>query len=257
MIGGRSSPAQGGADAAFPGRRQELRSEGRGVSERSAKSEGGGFGLLLLYPAHHHAEVGRFQHHGHPARSENRVERLRDLTGQALLHLKAPREHVDQARDLGEADHPARGEVGHVGAAVEGKQVMFAQGEELDAPHEDHVFTVFFEDRAAHGLLRAPLHPGGEEGEGPSNPLGGAFEPVASGVLAERIEDCRSGLGHAFGGRRGGEGEGPGRAAHGVLQKCGEPVLEEERARTTAASQPPGSGPWRTTSAEPRSRSRG
>ncbi len=66
--------------------------------------------------------------------------------GEALLHLQAAGEDIDEAGDFAEADDLAVGHVGDVRLAEEGKQVMLAHGEELDVLDDDHLVVVDVEE---------------------------------------------------------------------------------------------------------------
>ena len=83
--------------------------------------------VLLLDAAHHHAEVHGLDDHADAARLDRLLDGLRDLDGEALLDLEAARVDVDEARDLGEADDLAVRQVGDVGLAEEGQQVVLAE----------------------------------------------------------------------------------------------------------------------------------
>ena len=64
---------------------------------------------------------------------------LGDLRRQPFLHLQPPREHVDEPRNLAEADDLAVGNVGDVALAEERQQVMLAEAVEVDVPHDNHL----------------------------------------------------------------------------------------------------------------------
>ena len=66
----------------------------------------------LLDAAQRHAGVLGLDHHGDAARLQDLVDRGRDLRGQVLLRLQAPRIDVDQARELRQADHPVDRHIG-------------------------------------------------------------------------------------------------------------------------------------------------
>ena len=83
------------------------------------------------------------------------LDRLRDLHGQPLLHLQPAREHVHEARDLGEADHLALRDVGHVGLAEEGQQVVLAQAEDVDVLDDHHLVVGDGEERLVRGAPSA------------------------------------------------------------------------------------------------------
>src|SRR5207249_10673650 len=73
-----------------------------------------------------------FDEAGGPGGPKDAGEDLHDAVRQALLDLQAARQNVHDARDLGEpGEAPAR-KIGHVGAALEGQEVMDADGVELD-----------------------------------------------------------------------------------------------------------------------------
>ena len=77
----------------------------------------------------------------------------RDLVGQALLQLQPPREDVDEARDLAEADHLAVRDVGDVALAEERQQVMLAHAVEVDVAHDHHLAIIDVEQRAIEHLV--------------------------------------------------------------------------------------------------------
>ena len=61
----------------------------------------------LADAAHRHAQVLGLDHDDHPARLELAHQRVGDLGGQPLLHLRAPGVDVDQPGQLGQAGDPA------------------------------------------------------------------------------------------------------------------------------------------------------
>src|SRR5207344_1820300 len=69
------------------------------------RSEHGG--VLLLNAAHHHAQVARLDHHAHALGVDRLHDDLRDLVGETLLELEAPRVDVHQSRELAHAEHLA------------------------------------------------------------------------------------------------------------------------------------------------------
>ena len=68
---------------------------------------GGGDGGLFFDAAHHHAEVLGFEDDGDALRVNGVGDGVGDLTGEALLHLEAAGEDVDDAGDLGPMTLPA------------------------------------------------------------------------------------------------------------------------------------------------------
>src|SRR5262249_54885233 len=72
-------------------------------SERAAQRAGDRLRVLLLDPAHHHAQVDGFDHDADAGGSEHLLDRRGDFFGEPLLNLQPPREDLDQTGELGEA----------------------------------------------------------------------------------------------------------------------------------------------------------
>ena len=53
--------------------------------------------MLFLDTAHHHAQMPRFDDHADALRFNRVLDRFRNLRGQSLLNLQAPRKDFDQA----------------------------------------------------------------------------------------------------------------------------------------------------------------
>ena len=127
-------------------------------------------------------------HDRHPAGCSASHERVGDLGGELFLDLQPAREDVDDARDLGEADHFAIGDVGDVRFADEGQQMMFAHRIKLDVFHHHDLARVGIEDRAVDHVLDAlPITLGEklERARGASrcssrDPAGDDLRPTAS-----------------------------------------------------------------------------
>src|SRR6266536_4243472 len=68
---------------------------------------GGGHGLrvLLFNAAHHHAKMASFNNDTYPLRLDNFLDRLGNLSSQALLYLQAARESFNQSRNLAQPDY--------------------------------------------------------------------------------------------------------------------------------------------------------
>src|SRR5258708_6443565 len=104
--------------------------------------------MLLLYAAHHHAQMARFDDYADALRFDYLLDSFRDLGGEALLDLQTPREKLDQARNLTEADHLAVWNVCHVHLAEEWQHVVLAQAEHFDVFDDDHLVVGDAEERA-------------------------------------------------------------------------------------------------------------
>src|SRR5687768_970264 len=95
--------------------------------------------VLLFDAAHRHAQVSTLADHRHAARVDRLEYRLRDLVRHALLNLQAPREHVDEPRDLAQPDDPRIRNVRDMTLAEERQQVVFAQAVEINVLDDDHL----------------------------------------------------------------------------------------------------------------------
>jgi hypothetical protein len=77
------------------------------------------------------------------ARFENVVDARGDLRGELLLHLKAARITVDDARELADADDPIGGQVSHMGVADNRRHVVLAKRFETNiAQHHHFIVTL-------------------------------------------------------------------------------------------------------------------
>jgi hypothetical protein len=111
-----------------------------------------------------------------------------DLVGEPLLHLEPAREHVDDARDLRQADDASARDVCDVHLAEERQQVMLAHRVHLDVLHDHHVAVVLLEDAVAdrvldgHGVAaRQPAHAARDA-------LRRAQQSVPLRILAQQLE---------------------------------------------------------------------
>ena len=111
----------------------------------------------LLHAAHAHAQMLGLQHHDDALGVQLLDERVGYLRGQALLHLRALREHVHQARELRQpADAPVgRRDVGHVRHAEKRHQMVLAHRVEGDVAHQHH-FLVVLVERACRSARTDP-----------------------------------------------------------------------------------------------------
>ncbi len=145
--------------------------------------------MLLFDAAHHHAEVLGLEDDGDALGVDGVGDGVGDLAGEALLHLQAAGEDVDEAGNFAEADDLAVGDVGDVGLAEEGQQMVLAQGEELDVLDDDHLVVVDVEEGVVEDFFDGLVVAAREEGHGFFHALGGVEEAVAGGVFADAAEE--------------------------------------------------------------------
>src|SRR5208282_6795682 len=98
--------------------------------------------MLLLYSAHHHAEVASLDHYTDTLRLDRVLNSLGDLRGQALLNLQAAGKGFDEARDFAQADYFSVGDIGDVHLAEKGQKMMLAQAEHFNVFHDHHFVIV-------------------------------------------------------------------------------------------------------------------
>src|SRR5262252_4415901 len=122
----RSAESEPALACAPAHQREEARLLARVVAEQTAELRRHGQCTGLLDAAQRHAGMLRFHHDRDTARLQYLLDRTRDLRGQVLLRLQAPRVHVDQPRQLGEPDHPFDRSIGDVRLAVERHHVVLA-----------------------------------------------------------------------------------------------------------------------------------
>ncbi len=89
----------------------------------------------------------RFDHDRNPDWMQRFHESIGDLDSELLLNLQAPREDVDDAGDLGKADHFPVRNVSNVGLANERKEMMFAHRVKLDVLNQNDFARIGGEDR--------------------------------------------------------------------------------------------------------------
>ena len=97
------------------------------LAERAEHGAGGHAGVVLLDAANHRAHVDALGHDADADGIDDFVDELGDLAGHALLHLKPLGKHIHDARDFGQADDFAIGNVGDVNVADEGEHMMFTK----------------------------------------------------------------------------------------------------------------------------------
>src|SRR6185436_2514871 len=97
----------------------------------------------LLHAAHFDAEVPRLDDHHGPQRIELLFETGDYLLGQPLLELRPFRVELQDAGELGQADDAFARDVGDMGMAVEGDEMMGAHGVEGNLLLHHHVAVPF------------------------------------------------------------------------------------------------------------------
>jgi hypothetical protein len=148
-----------------------------------------GHGILLLDPAHDHAQVLCFDDDCHSTGMNLVIDRVGYLRGQAFLHLKASCEHVHEARYLTEADNTSVRYVSNVALAKERQQMVFAQAENFNIPYDDHFVVSNIEQCLVQELIR--IHPvtARQKTEGAIDTQRRILESIPARILADLLQD--------------------------------------------------------------------
>src|SRR5262245_53722541 len=130
-----------------------------------------------------------FDDDAHAPRFQHALNAIRDLRRQRFLHLQPPRERLDDARELADADHRAIGEVPDVHFADDRRHVMLAVRLEADVAQHDHlVVALDLAERAPQeldGIIVVAAEP---VFVGAHDAARGTEEPLALGVVADPLE---------------------------------------------------------------------
>jgi hypothetical protein len=105
-----------------------------------------------------------------------------------FLDLKTTSEEVNDACDLGEANHLAIGDVSDVGPPDEWEEMMFAHRIELDVLDHYDFARVGIENRAIDHVLDTQPITLGEKLEGTGGPSGRFRETLPMSIFAHRIK---------------------------------------------------------------------
>src|SRR5947209_4406367 len=143
----------------LPNQGHRLGARARVFAEAAAYGRGDGDRAGLLHAANGHAGVLGLHDDHHADRLESVEERVGNLGGQALLNLQAPRESLDQPRQLRQPDDaPRLRDVCDVALADEGREMVLAERGEADVFDDDHLVVLVARKRP-DVLARVFAHP--------------------------------------------------------------------------------------------------
>src|SRR5216684_3709696 len=104
-------------------------------------------------------------------------------------HLQAAGKHVDHAGDLAEPQNTLVREIGDVGLAEKRQQVVFAEAEEFDVLHDDHLVVGHAERRAVQYMIDVQVVTAGQILERFFETLRRLAQPFAIGILSDELDD--------------------------------------------------------------------
>ena len=122
----------------------------------------------------------------------------RDLVRQPLLDLQAPAEHIDEPRNLAQADHAGTGNVGDVALAEKRQQVVLAQAVEVDVLDDHHLAVVDGEQGIVEHGVDVRVVPARQKPERLLDPYRRPDQPLSIRVFAELHEEPRDEIFHMF-----------------------------------------------------------
>jgi hypothetical protein len=114
--------------------------------------------------------------------------RVGDLIGEPLLHLQAPAEDIDQARDLAEANHLRARNIRDMAPAEERQEMVLAEAVEVDVLDDHHFAVINREKRVVQHLVDVGRVSARQELERVLDPLGSVDQAFPIGVLPEAGE---------------------------------------------------------------------
>ncbi|CEI19623.1 hypothetical protein PAMH19_5013 [Pseudomonas aeruginosa] len=182
-------PVLSPADLASADQAEEFAAGGGVVAEFAEHHRSDHGRVLLFHAAHHHAHVLGLDHHRDAEGAGDLLDRLGDLPAHVLLDLQAAGVHVDDPRDLRQAEHLAVRDIGHVGLADEGQQVVLAERVQLDVLDQYHFAVVGAEQGTVDDFFQALLVAAAQVLHGLGGTLGRVQQTFAVNVLAELGED--------------------------------------------------------------------
>jgi len=177
---------------------EELGAHAVVVDELAEGGAGRSGSSVLLNAAHDHAHVHALNHNDDTDWVEDGLDSVANLLAEALLDLEAARVHVNDARELAEADDVVTRKVCHVSFADEGHHVVFAHGVDVNVADDDHFAVGFAEDGAIDEVLQFLRVAGGEEAERFGDAHGGLLKTFAVGVLPNRLQNSAHASGHGL-----------------------------------------------------------
>src|SRR6266851_3594067 len=186
-------PAAESADrksGTFPSdKRQKLIARLLIVTKRAEHGAGDGLAMLLFHAAHLHTQMAGFDNHANTLRSDFFLDGLGNLTGHALLNLQTARKHVNHACDLAESQHTLLRQIGDMGFAEEGQEVVFAEAEEFDVFNDDHLVVGHAERRAVQYMIDVQVVTAGQIFERFLETLRRLAQPFAIGILSDDLDN--------------------------------------------------------------------
>ncbi len=121
---------------------------------------------------------------------EGLLDALLHLKGKSLLHLEPVTEDIYDACDFAQAGNVAVGDVGDVHLSIKRQHVMFAQGEEIDVPDDDHLVVFLLKEGFSERLVWVLRVASGEDLHGFRNAEGCLLQSFALGILSQQGENA-------------------------------------------------------------------
>src|SRR5690606_27020034 len=98
----------------------------------------GGYGILLLNPSHHHAQMRSFNNHSNTQWLQGSFYSIQDLGSQSFLHLQAAGIYIYNPCNFTQSGYPAVGYISNMRFAKKRQHMMFAHAVYFDILNYDH-----------------------------------------------------------------------------------------------------------------------
>ena len=131
----------------------------------------------------------RFDHHCNTEGAGDLLDGFGDLPAEVFLDLQAACVHVDDAGDFRQTEYLAVGDIGDMGLADKGQQVVFTQRVQLDVLHQHHFAVVGAEQRAVGDFFEGLLIALAQVLHGFGGALGRVEQAFAGYVFAKLAKD--------------------------------------------------------------------
>ena len=128
-------------------------------------------------------------HHGHAQRAGDLLHCIGDLAAEVFLNLQTAGVHVDDTRDLRQAQYFAARDVRDVRLADERQQVVFAQRVQLDVLDQHHFAVIGAEQGTVGDLFERLFITAAEVLHGFGGTLWRVEQALAGHVLAQLAEN--------------------------------------------------------------------
>lgn len=122
--------------------------------KRTSEIRSSSNGILFLHPAHLHAHVLGFDHYHHSQRIQGFLNTFFYLQCHTFLYLQPMRKHIHYPGNLTQTGDITIGNISNMCLSIKRKHMVFAQREEINIFHDNHLTILFFEFSSQQNGMR-------------------------------------------------------------------------------------------------------